>query len=646
MGLSCPKKLEFALRPDYHNPSHEDSFLGSLADGGFQVGQFAKAHFPDGEEVSCRDHAEALMRTSKLLERDSVTIFEAAIEFRTCFIRIDVLEKSGNLLRIHEVKAKSWDPAAGESFTSARGTLMSKWRENLYDVAFQKWVVMSAFPESNVTANLMLINKSSMCSQDGLHQNYRVFHGDEGRRAIEVSVPSARLIADQLLLSVPADLECDAIYNAHEHGSRFSGSFNELVTHLSHICDGTTAPATQIQGNCGNCEFRAVADGTSTGPNWAECLNVAFGISNPDPGTLIFDLWDWRRKDEYLNQGVIYLHQMSDEDFEDVEQPTPGNGLERRQRQRIQVEKAKAGDTKPWLDSVGWEDEIAEWRYPLHFIDFETTRVALPFFKDTAPYQTVAFQFSHHILDEAGSLRHANQFLLASPLKNPNVEFVRHLARALSSDYGTIFMYSHHENTTLRDIYFELGTLAHQISDGEELRDFLRSLVRPSGDMANAWVPTRPMVDQCQLVKRFLYLPDTHGSNSLKAVLPAILNASKRVQSVYSDPIYGFEANIPSLNYAQQTWIQFDRTGKVRNPYDLLPALSDGLTSSEQEELRYLNKIQDGGAALTAYARLMQEDLSDQHRRAIETGLKKYCELDTLAMVFLYQGVLDLLAET
>ena len=103
---------------------------------------------------------------------------------------------------------------------------------------------------------------------------------------------------------------------------------------ISKICNGTTAPAIEMQGNCGKCEFRNLADGTSTGPNWTECLNIAFGVTNPDPGTLIFDLWDWRRKDDYLNQGVIYLQQMSDEDFEDVDKPTPGKGLERRQRQK------------------------------------------------------------------------------------------------------------------------------------------------------------------------------------------------------------------------------------------------------------------------------------------------------------------------
>ena len=56
-----------------------------------------------------------------------------------------------------------------------------------------------------------------------------------------------------------------------------------------------------------------------------------------------------------------------------------------------------------------------------------------------------------------------------------------------------------------------------------------------------------------------------------------------------------------------------------------------------------LDKVSDGGAALTAYGRLMYEDLSAATRRRIEQSLLEYCELDTLAMVLLYQGLLDLM---
>jgi len=43
--------------------------------------------------------------------------------------------------------------------------------------------------------------------------------------------------------------------------------------------------------------------------------------------------------------------------------------------------------------------------------------------------------------------------------------------------------------------------------------------------------------------------------------------------------------------------------------------------------------IKNSGAAMTAYARLQYEETGKYVRQGIMTGLKKYCEPDTLAMV-------------
>ena len=53
--------------------------------------------------------------------------------------------------------------------------------------------------------------------------------------------------------------------------------------------------------------------------------------------------------------------------------------------------------------------------------------------------------------------------------------------------------------------------------------------------------------------------------------------------------------------------------------------------------------ISDGGAALTAYGKLQFEEVSSQEREAIEAGLLKYCELDTLAMVMIYEYFKDVI---
>ena len=126
-------------------------------------------------------------------------------------------------------------------------------------------------------------------------------------------------------------------------------------------------------------------------------------------------------------------------------------------------------------------------------------------------------------------------------------------------------------------------------------------------------------------------------------LLPAILNESEYLKARYSEPIYGKGQEIPSLNIGPKVWIELDEEGRVMNPYDGLPDLCEGLTEEEREQLEGIESIKDGGAALTAYGRLMFEDMPPEHREAIEQGLKEYCELDTLAMVFLYRGILDLL---
>ena len=122
-------------------------------------------------------------------------------------------------------------------------------------------------------------------------------------------------------------------------------------------------------------------------------------------------------------------------------------------------------------------------------------------------------------------------------------------------------------------------------------------------------------------------------------------NESDYLKTRYSEPIYGKGQEIPSLNIGPRVWIELDETGAVKNPYDSLPDLCEGLTTEEKAQLEGIESIKDGGAALTAYGRLMFEGMPPEHRAAIERGLKQYCELDTLAMVFLYQGVKDLLGD-
>ena len=50
-----------------------------------------------------------------------------------------------------------------------------------------------------------------------------------------------------------------------------------------------------------------------------------------------------------------------------------------------------------------------------------------------------------------------------------------------------------------------------------------------------------------------------------------------------------------------------------------------------------MDNIADGGAALTAYGKLQYTDMPEEERLAIKASLLKYCELDTLAMVMIWE---------
>jgi len=73
------------------------------------------------------------------------------------------------------------------------------------------------------------------------------------------------------------------------------------------------------------------------------------------------------------------------------------------------------------------------------------------------------------------------------------------------------------------------------------------------------------------------------------------------------------------------------------NPYKLLPPLFEDLDQEVIENLVTDDSIAEGGAAMTAYARMQFTQMSDKERQKVKEGLLRYCELDTLAMVMIWE---------
>lgn len=92
-AINCPTKLFYLGKKEYRNINNEDSFLASLAQGGYQVGALAKFLFKNGIEIVDKSHEASIKITEELLKKDNVVIYEAAIKFNNFFIRVDILEK-------------------------------------------------------------------------------------------------------------------------------------------------------------------------------------------------------------------------------------------------------------------------------------------------------------------------------------------------------------------------------------------------------------------------------------------------------------------------------------------------------------------------------------------------------------------------
>ena len=141
LATECPRKLYYTGKPEYLDRSREDCFLAALAEGGYQVGELARLAYPGGVRVDELDHTTALQRTADLLQQDDITLFEAALSVGDLFIRVDILRKTGQVVELIEVKAKSYDPVEVGDFRGAKGQLLKGYLSYLQDVAFQRWVV-------------------------------------------------------------------------------------------------------------------------------------------------------------------------------------------------------------------------------------------------------------------------------------------------------------------------------------------------------------------------------------------------------------------------------------------------------------------------------------------------------------------------
>ncbi len=628
LATECPTKLFYAGKPEFADQSLDDPFLAALAEGGFQVGALARAMHPDGILIQPRDAVEAVAETLALLERERVTLFEAAFLHGNLFIRVDVLQKQGNVLDLIEVKAKSIGHKS-ELVGKRSGKIAPEWKPYLLDVAFQEHVLRKVFPEAVIRPRLMLADKNATATVDGLNQRFRLSESGEVRLVGDIAPAS---LGAPVLTKVNVHDPLKLIKEDHYLLGKKSLGFAGYIDALAHAYEQDEKIPPHVDcAVCGKCSFRASPEEERAGKRsgFKSCWKEAMGFGGADFDLhSVMDLWRCTKKETFRKTGRFFLRDLQEADF-DTDHPVQA-------RQWLQVQKTVANDPAPWIDRDGLRASFASWKFPLHFIDFETSAVAIPFTKNRHPYETVAFQFSYHIAHDDGRIEHADEYLNDEPGVFPNFDFVRRLKAALEKDDGTIFRYAAHENTVLNHIKRQLDEDKTGLPDRCELIGWIESVTQDKDAKREG---ARNMVDLLELVKKHYYQRDMGGSNSIKKVLPALLNHSEYLQEKYGSPAY------TSRNFQNHAWVRRDAAGRVKDPYQLLPPVFADRPQAQLERDDAEETLADGGAAMTAYARLQFSDVPESERQAIRQALLRYCELDTLAMAMVWEAWRELLTQ-
>jgi hypothetical protein len=219
---------------------------------------------------------------------------------------------------------------------------------------------------------------------------------------------------------------------------------------------------------------------------------------------------------------------------------------------------------KPHIDRDALAAFLGQLEYPVSYLDFETIGTAIPLFDGVKPYQQVPFQYSLHIVRQPGAKsRFDHRQFLAEGTADPRPEFMRQL-RADLPETGSVVAYN---------AGFETGRLKECCELLPEYKPWLRKV-------------TPRIVDLLLPFRGFRYHhPNQNGSNSMKAVLPA-------------------------------------------------------LTGQGYEKLA----IQEGGAASREFLRVTYGQVTSAERRRVRRDLEEYCGLDTLGMVQIVDKIKHLIA--
>jgi len=164
---------------------------------------------------------------------------------------------------------------------------------------------------------------------------------------------------------------------------------------------------------------------------------------------------------------------------------------------KIAIQSTKKG--RRWIEPKPIQDLIAQWKWPLYFLDFETLAPAIPRYPGCSPGSEVPFQFSCHVWELPKHEPYHFEFL-HTELSDPRPELVKKLVEAIG-DEGSVVAYN---MSVERRILLRLANICPLY------KEKLNSIAAR-------------MVDPLPIFRKHVYDPNFRGSYSIKDITPALV---------------------------------------------------------------------------------------------------------------------------
>jgi hypothetical protein len=611
---SCTTKLYYK-KLGYPTVDRVDAYTRILADGNFIISKIAHLLYPEGIYISANLNsdesiASAAQETIAYLQQENVTLFEPVLYASHKLARADILVKQGDRIEIIEIRSKGFDSNAHENLVKYRnlslfrnkrtGHVGGEWRYIIEDVAYQVGILQEMLAKhlpdriAEIAPYLLVPDRAKTTAIDHLASYFQIQRLSTPRNSfskmngikVDFIGDIQELEKDQFLTKVSIETEVAELIEP---------TIASAQKYLDYLLERSSEIFAPISKSCKSCEYRASDRDPRDG--FKECWGDLADVENH-----VLELYQMGRiggHETPLVNEMIQQKQVSmfDVPLEELTDETYSY------RQLIQIEYTQKN--KEWI-SEHLPQIVQQIEYPIHFIDFETSRMAIPYRAGMRPYEQVAFQWSCHTITEPDADPIQTEWL---DLENtfPNFQFAESLMECLG-DRGTILTWATHENSVLRDIYYQMQAYDYQ---NPQLQTWLANTAK-LGSKGKSH-----LVDMNALTLNHYFHPLMKGRTSLKCVLPAVWKTNPYLHKI---PCF------------QEYYREVD--GEILSPYDVLPQLQIG------DRIQVVN---EGAGAMLAYQDLMYGENRDRgmDNQAVRSQWKEllyqYCRLDTMAMVIIWK---------